>query len=311
MAVSRIKLGVLDACVLHRGDTAHSVFSSTLAQAKWCEALGYQRYWLTEHHAMNLAHSNPELLLAIIGSHTKKIRIGIAGVLLSLYPPLRVADTYRTLASMFTGRVDLGIARGLPPISRLRALTTFSTNEEAHSTFAHKAETLLQILRGEHELKPVPAAGPNPAIWFLGSTQASAELASHLGARYSHALFLNQEDGSGKIMDIYRHEFRPSIDLESCATSVGIAGICAETETAAKLEFSRFEGLGVRASIVGTPSQCRERIETICSIYDTDEAVFLSLGSDLRNRMRSLELLAEAFGYRYSARPCFSDSKNG
>jgi luciferase family oxidoreductase group 1 len=297
VTVSRIKLSVLDACVLHRGDTAHSVLSETLAQAKWCETLGYERYWLTEHHAMNLAHSNPELLLAIIGSHTKKIRIGIAGVLLSLYPPLRVADTYRTLAAMFTGRVDLGIARGLPSISRLRALTTFSTIEEAHNTFAHKAETLIRILRREHELSPIPTVGANPAFWFLGSNQASAELASRFGAGYCHALFLNQDDGTGKIMDVYRDEFRPAIDLESGITSIGIAGVCAETEAAAKLELARFEGLGVRASIIGTPTQCRERIEEICSIYHTDEAVFLSLGSDFQSRRRSLEMLADAFRY--------------
>src|SRR5262245_1165749 len=106
------RLGVLDQSPIRTGATPADAIRETLALAEACDRLGYDRYWLAEHHSTpGLAGSAPEVLIGQVAARTSRIRVGSGGVMLSHYSPLKVAEGFRVLEALFPGRVDLGIGR--------------------------------------------------------------------------------------------------------------------------------------------------------------------------------------------------------
>src|SRR5580693_3479649 len=111
-AVNRLRISVLDQSPVPAGDTPGEALQNSIALARWVDELGYRRYWMSEHHAMDLlACTAPEIMLARIGAETKRIRIGSGGIMLPHYTSLKVAEVFRTLHALYPGRVDLGIGR--------------------------------------------------------------------------------------------------------------------------------------------------------------------------------------------------------
>lgn len=107
-----MKLSILDQSPIASGQTAQQALNDSLLLAQEGDRLGYSRVWFTEHHDLpGLACSAPEVLISYIGAQTKNIRIGAGAVLLPHYKPYRVAETYNMLATLFPGRIDIGIGR--------------------------------------------------------------------------------------------------------------------------------------------------------------------------------------------------------
>ncbi|MFC5701224.1 LLM class flavin-dependent oxidoreductase [Cohnella faecalis] len=241
----KLKLGVLDQSPIGRGETAATALQHTLALARAAERWGYSRFWVSEHHdSKSLAGSSPEVLLAAIGAHTSRIRIGSGGVLLPHYSPYKVAENFRVLEGLYAGRVDLGIGRapgGMPLSSR--ALRKDSPKEPDEHFPQSLRELAAYIGKGERlepthpfaELNASPHVDTTPEVWLLGSSIYSAAVAAQMGAGFSFAHFINGEGGQGAVRDYLKH-FRPGPLGDRPNVSACVFVICAETDEAAEGE---------------------------------------------------------------------------
>lgn len=255
------QLAFLDIGRVGAGRKPAEVLWDSVDLAPRLENLGFSRYWITEHHEDDVAHSCPEVLLPIIAGVTNTIRVGTAGVLLRLYPPLKVAKTFRLLHALFPDRIDLGLARGRVPkqVEQLFARDGQLPSTSVDSgSYDHRVVELLQHLRGSGDVTVNPANVAPPEIWMLGSKQTSAELAAKLGTALCIALFLRDASelpDSSEIVERYCSTFTPSPELSHPIWSVAVAGVCSDNDVRAN-ELARQFGPGLRASMVGTRTRC-------------------------------------------------------
>ncbi len=246
-----MKLSVLDQSPIITGHTAADAIAATLELAQAAETLGYQRFWLAEHHGLlSLADPCPEVLLARIGSLTKTIRIGTGGILLPYYAPFKVAEQFRMLEALFPGRMDLGIGRAPGgDLKTARAVSGWTTggayNGGEH--FADQVAELIALLDAalppEHPYADVPlqpAGATAPQIWVLGSSDYGGALAAHLGLRFAFAHFINAFDGQ-PVTQAYRDDFKPAphaANTRGAVTpaphlAIAVFAICANTQAEA------------------------------------------------------------------------------
>jgi luciferase family oxidoreductase group 1 len=227
-----MKLSIVDLSPVPPGGSAVDALANSVELAQRAEQLGYERYWVAEHHGDGrvIAGSNPELMIARIASVTSSIRVGSGTVLLNHYSPFKVAEVFATLHAMFPGRIDLGIGRANSPnpvVDTAMGTERFtfggaSAPAPAMPGFGgwlehqERVEEVLawveQSFPPGHpfaaiELLPGVDGGPQP--WLLGSSSASAVIAARLGMRYCFAAFVNP-GGAASAMRIYRQSFQPS-----------------------------------------------------------------------------------------------------
>ena len=215
MAVTPLKLSVLDQSPAARGETATQALQHTIELAQRAEEWGYSRFWVAEHHgSLRNMGSSPEVLISHLLARTGRIRVGSGGVMLQHYSPFKVAENFNVLASLAPGRVDLGIGRGpggMPDTTR--ALRAQPVNGSAPRPLEEKLAELRQFLAihpyGAKEASG-PTASPVPAqpadVYLLGTTAASAEVAAAQMLPYVFAMFLNgDEQEMRKSIDAY-HE---------------------------------------------------------------------------------------------------------
>lgn len=215
-----MRLSILDQSPIISGYKAADAIAATLELAQAAEALGYERYWLAEHHGLlSLADPCPEILLARIGSLTSRMRIGTGGVLLPYYPPFKVAEQFRMLETLFPGRIDLGLGRAPGgDLKTARALSGSTTGGgySGGEHFPQQVMELVALLEGalppDHphaEVALQPAGETAPQVWILGSSDFGGALAAHLGLRFAFAHFINAHGGE-HVAKAYREDFRPA-----------------------------------------------------------------------------------------------------
>lgn len=258
-----LKLSVLDQSPISAGRTARDAFEETVGLAQLAERCGYTRYWLAEHHNTTaLAGSAPEVLIARVAGATERMRVGSGGVMLQHYSPLKVAETFRVLATLFPGRIDLGIGRapgsdqrtavalaqGHPtPIERfpdqLRDLASFLHDEVPADHPFRGVRALPQPAPasddGDQRDGETSAAHDAPEIWLLGSSGQSAAYAARFGFAFSYAHFINPH-GSLAVLHEYRDGFQPSRFMPEPRASLAVRVICAETDEEAQRLSSSF-----------------------------------------------------------------------
>ena len=330
-----IRLGVLDQSPVRSGSTPGEAIAETIRLAQATERLGYSRYWLAEHHGSDgLAGSAPEILVTRVAAATSEIRVGSGGVMLSHYSPLKVAETFRLLETMYPGRIDLGIGRA-PGSDQLTAGALAYGSPIGPEYFPNKVADLSAFLTGSEapteafaKVRATPASPTVPEVWLLGSSGESASLAAHYGLAFSFAHFITPAGGE-RVIAGYREHFKPSALYPEPHASLCVFVISAETEEEAErqvrsrdlwrlrldagrldpypsvaeaeahpytdAERARVRGNRAR-SIFGTPPQVKTRLEAIAREYGVDELMILTITHDLAARLRSYELLAEAFG---------------
>jgi luciferase family oxidoreductase group 1 len=213
-----IRLSALDQSVAVSGRTEDASIRQTLALAQHCEALGYHRFWVSEHHSHpSIVGSAPEVLMAAIAATTQRIRIGSAGVMLPHYAPLKVAEQFRVLEALAPGRIDLGVGRA--PGSDMRTARLLRTDpHQSAEQFPLQVRELQAWVSGAelpegHPGRGVTAnpTGPSaPDVWMLGSSDYGAQLAAHYGLPYAFAHFITDGQGAGQALDLYRQLYRPS-----------------------------------------------------------------------------------------------------
>lgn len=237
-----IKLSVLDQSPVSDGYTPADALRNTIELARLADKLGYERYWIAEHHAIvTLASPAPEILIARLGAETSRIRLGSGGVLLPHYSPLKVAETFRMLHAMYPGRIDLGIGRA-PGGSGLEAFALRRDRSERlqNDDFEEQLLELLAFLhRGfpsEHpfaRIKVSPEMPGAPEVWLLGSSAWSSSLAAKMGLPYAFAHFISPEETPSSLQN-YRSNFQRSKFLGEPRAVVALGVICADTEAEAR-----------------------------------------------------------------------------
>ncbi|HTG68612.1 MAG TPA: LLM class flavin-dependent oxidoreductase [Candidatus Udaeobacter sp.] len=329
-----LKIGILDQSIIFPGQTAAEALGNTVKLAQLAETLGFERFWVSEHHdSPGMAGSSPEVLIAYLLAQTKSIRIGSGGVMLQHYSPYKVAENFNVLASLAPGRVELGIGRapgGLP-----RSTKALQKGVTEAATLDEKLTELEQLLHApagvEHPLAGLEASPlpKQPAdIYLLGTSVKSAELAAEKGYPYAFALFINNDpDTARKALDTYRNKFNRSLGGEP-KTILALSVIASDSEEEANALAGHFKSVRVtlasgktvnvgsleqaqefarqagetytaeerEADITrGTKETVRKRLLEIQEQYGVDEFVFTTIIPDFAKRIRSFELLKEAF----------------
>ncbi len=237
-------LSILDLMPVPTGGDGAQAVHNTLELARLAEELGYQRYWLAEHHNfVGLAAVAPEVLIGVIARETRRIRVGSGGILLPNYAPLKVAETFRTLEALAPGRIDLGIGRA--PNQDPRTALALRGSEAALGAADDIARLLAELagfaeiapsaFPADHQLHDViasPEGVPFPPIWLLGSGQRSAGLAAECGHGFAAAYHFAPQETETAIR-AYRAGFQPSSQQARPYAIASVSVICAEDERTA------------------------------------------------------------------------------
>jgi luciferase family oxidoreductase group 1 len=241
-----LRLSVLDQSPVPAGSTPGQALENSIELARLVDGLGYTRFWMSEHHAMDtLACTAPEVMLARIGAETKRIRIGSGGIMLPHYTPLKVAEVFRTLHALYPGRVDLGIGRapGGGPVEALALKRERKTRMP--DDFPEQVSELLSFLDHGEAGHNFPEAHPfagirvspempgGPDVWMLGSSMWSAAAAVEFGLPYSFAHFFSPVHTRAAI-ETYRRGFSASAYRKEAEATVAVGVICAETQEEAE-----------------------------------------------------------------------------
>jgi len=271
-----LRLSILDQSPVPSGSTPAQALRNSIALAQHVESLGYRRFWMSEHHAMEmLACTAPEIMLARIGAETSHIRIGAGGIMLPHYTALKVAETFRTLHALYPGRVDLGIGRapGGGPIeaAALRRYRGGQTTTPHIDDFPDQLAELIAFLHhgfpANHPFSRVlvsPDSPGSPDLWLLGSSSVSGATAAQLGLPYAFAHFFSAE-GTRFAIEHYQREFVTNAALGESQRAqpealAAIGVICAETQGEAERLFQTVRLLQLRIRQndrrpVATPSE--------------------------------------------------------
>jgi luciferase family oxidoreductase group 1 len=330
-----MKISVLDQSPISEGSTGADALRNTLDLARLADELGFARYWVAEHHGTPmLACASPEVMIAAIGSITKRIRIGSGGVMLPHYSPLKVAETFSILTALFPDRVDLGIGRAPGTDHATSIALQRDRRHPAPDDFPEQLGELLGYLENQlpaghpfARLAALPGRPHVPDVWLLGSSAQSAVWAADNGLPYVFADFINPEGTT--YAAIYRDRFCASETVKEPRIMVAGFAICAETDDEAQriassarmtralmnegrliavppidkaLAFLAERGpradtiVRPRRAIVGSPPVVKKGIEELAQLYGAQEVMVVSITYDHAERRRSYELIAESFG---------------
>ncbi|OAB37820.1 alkane 1-monooxygenase [Paenibacillus macquariensis subsp. defensor] len=329
-----VKLSILDQSPVFEGDTAAIAFQNTIELVQLAEALGYHRFWVSEHHDSDqVAGSSPEVLISYLLARTQSIRIGSGGIMLQHYSPYKVAENFNVLATLAPGRVDLGVGRapgGLP-----RSTKALQQGVTEIPSLEHKLEELEQLIHNQLD-SDHPQSGlratPNPVqpaeLYLLGASVSSAESAADLGLPYVFAQFINSDPMIAEnAFAAYRNRFNTSKGTEPqliLALSVIIANTDEEANELAgeqKLikvhldsgksvtlgtiekaeEFGNQSNEGYRIDIQdaaiakGSKETVRQHLLNLQQHYGIEEFVVTTAIKDFSKRIHSYKLLKEAF----------------
>jgi luciferase family oxidoreductase group 1 len=327
-----MKLSVLDQSPIRSGGSAADALRETIELACIAERLGYHRYWVAEHHgSASFAGSSPEVLISTLAARTSRIRVGSGGVMLMHYSPLKVAENFRVLETLYPGRIDLGIGRA-PGSDGITAAALAYGSKIGIEYFPARLADLIAFVSGTapytEALAPVhatPAPASSPQLWMLASTQDGAHLAAHFGLPLAFAHFIGAEQAEESCRQ-YRAMFRPSDVQPEARVSLGVFVLCADSDAEAESlarcrdvwrlrvergEFLPFpsiaeaqdypishaerERINTRRAhqILGTPERVRAQLGELATRCGAEELVIVSITHDFAQRVRCYELLAE------------------
>jgi luciferase family oxidoreductase group 1 len=330
-------LSVLDLAPVTSGSTTADALRRTLDLAAHADSLGFTRYWVAEHHNMpGIASSAPAVLIGHIADATERLRVGSGGVMLPNHAPLVVAEQFGMLEALHPGRIDLGIGRapGTDPVTA--AALRRSVEALGADDFPEQLMDLIGFFTGEfpaahpyRAITAVPAVGNMPALWILGSSGYGAQVAGLLGLPFAFAHHFSA-DFTLPALALYRKAFRPSEVLDAPYAMIGVGVVCAEDderarwlagpgalsylrlrsgrpgtfpspEEAAAYPYTEAERASVggrlRNTVIGSPEAVRLRLDQLAGETGVDELMVTTVVHDHADRVRSYELLADAWGY--------------
>jgi luciferase family oxidoreductase group 1 len=324
----RLPLSVLELAPVGAGSTPAQALAGAVDLARLAERLGYRRLWVAEHHNMpGIASSSPAVLIAHLAASTSTIRVGAGGVMLPNHAALVVAEQFGMLEALHPGRIDLGIGRA-PGTDPVTAAALRRSPASLADEFPEQLRDLFLFFDGAHpQITAVPGRGYRPAVWMLGSSDFSAQVAGALGLPFSFAHHFASHN-TVAALEIYRESFRPSAELDRPYAMIGVPVICAETEERARwlsgpsaLSFVRLrqgrptpmptpeeaadyvftpaEREVVRSwtapLVRGDPELVRAELDALARRTGADELMVTTMVHGREDRLRSYELLAQAW----------------
>lgn len=327
-------ISILDLSPVAAGRGEAAALRESIELARAAERLGYHRIWFAEHHGGTmLASVAPELMIAAAAAQTDRIRVGSGGIMLPNHTPLHVAEQFKALAALYPDRIDLGIGRA-PGTDPRTALALRDGRRTGGADLPEMLGTLLAFA-GErpwpdgHPFEPVRAApddAPLPPIFLLGSSEFSAQLAAESGLAFAFAAQINPDDAVNTLR-AYRDAFQPSPVQPEPLAILAHNAICAPTDeeaqrlaAPARVAFRRLRsgaptplptvedavgedrpqrwpdnGIEGLRMIVGTPAGVREILGDLLERSGADELMLMGYTHEMSARLRSFELIAEAF----------------
>lgn len=334
------RLSVLDLSPVSSGSSSTQALHNTLDLARLADTLGYERYWLAEHHnTALLASSSPEVMIGHVASVTERIRVGSGGIMLPNHTPLKVAETFRLLSALHPGRIDLGLGRA-PGTDPLTALALRRSREAMGADdFPQQLDDLLSFFSGVfpdnhpyRRIKAIPEDAETPEIWLLGSSDFSAIMAAQLGLGFAFAHHINPAPAV-RALRLYQERFEPSLYLQEPRALLAASVICADSDEAAEelassadltwlrfhqnqrlplpsvaeakaYDYTPFERDFIESNrerlFVGSPQTVREQLGGLAEAAGVEEIMVTTLIHDHQERRHSYELLADVFSRELS-----------
>ncbi len=238
-----IPISILDLAPIRQGSDASRAYELMRRQARHAEELGYNRYWLAEHHNMGgIGSAATSVLVGHVAEATKTIRVGSGGVMLPNHAPLVIAEHFGTLESLYPGRIDLGLGRA-PGTDQMTAYALRRDRMGTANDFPRDVVELQAYFSDpepDQAVRAVPGAGLRVPIWLLGSSLFSAQLAAYLGLPYAFASHF-APDHLLSALEAYRTGFRPSDHLERPYAMVGVNVVAADTDEEAEHLFTSMQ----------------------------------------------------------------------
>jgi luciferase family oxidoreductase group 1 len=320
------KLSILDLVPIRAGGTAREALGHSLDLARHAERLGYERFWVAEHHNMpGIASAATAIVIGMLAGGTTTLRIGAGGIMLPNHAPLVVAEQFGTLASLHPGRIELGLGRA-PGTDALtaRALRRDPARADAFAQEVQELQSYLGPARPGQRIQAIPGTGTNVPLWILGSSLFGAQLAAMLGLPFSFASHFAPAAMYDAIA-IYRERFRPSAQLDEPYVMLGIHVMAAATEGEARRRFTSVQQMFANMvrgapgpvpppiddietywsaterahassmlehAIVGDGASAREALAAFASRTGADELIVVSTAFDPEARLESYELVA-------------------
>ena len=328
-ALKNTALSMLDLVAVREGGTVAEALAICLRTAQHAESLGFNRYWVAEHHNMaGIASSATAVIIGHLASGTKSIRIGSGGIMLPNHAPLVVAEAFGTLAELYPNRIDLGLGRA-PGTDQATMRALRRDRRETEDDFPRdvaELQHLLSVAQPGQRLIAMPGAGTNVPIWLLGSSLFSAQLAAERGLPYAFASHFAPRMLL-QALSIYRSNFRPSAQLDKPYVIVGLPLIAAPTDDEADYiasstyqrvlgiltgdrrrllppvtDFMAQRSAQERAAIadflacavVGGPETVRAGFKAMAQATEADEFMLVCDIFDPALRLRSLDIAAAA-----------------
>ena len=326
-----VPLSVLDLSPITEGGDAGQSLRNSLDLARHVEALGYQRYWMAEHHNLpGIASAATAVALAHVAAGTTSIRIGAGGIMLPNHAPLVIAEQFGTLAALHPGRVELGLGRA-PGSDQITARAMRRTLLGSGDEFPQDVVELMayfQPAEPGQAVQAVPGAGLQVPIWILGSSTFGAQLAAILGLPFAFASHFAPAMMM-EAMAIYRQRFRPSAQLAAPNIMLGVTVVAAESDAEARFLFSSLQQSTLNnrtgrpsrvpppvadfdarldpyaravladsqaCAIVGGPDTVRRGLEDFIAHTGADELMVTANIFDHAKRKRSFEIVAQVHG---------------
>jgi luciferase family oxidoreductase group 1 len=329
-------LSVLDLSPVPQGSDAAQSLRNTRDLARHAERLGYRRYWLAEHHNMpGIASAATAVVIGHVAAGTSTIRVGAGGIMLPNHSPLMVAEAFGTLASLFPGRIDLGLGRapGTDPLTARALRRNLDSDANAFPQDVVELMGYFRPVEPGQRVRAVPGAGLDVPIWILGSSLFGAQLAAMLGLPYAFASHFAPAELDNAVA-IYRERFQPSEQLQKPHVMLGLNVFAAETDEEARLLMTSqqqafvnlrsgrpcqlpppvagyYETLepmakamldqALSCTVAGSPEVVRRGIEAFARRTGADEIMVTGQIFDHKARLRSFEIAAEAMREAASA----------
>jgi luciferase family oxidoreductase group 1 len=320
---------VLDLSPIPEGSDAAQALKNSLSLAQHAEQCGYQRYWVAEHHNMiGNASSASAVLIGYLAGGTKQIRVGSGGVMLPNHAPLVIAEQFGTLASLYPGRIDLGIGRapGTDPLTARALRRDLQDSPDGFPQDVLELQTYLSLDAQNHPVKAVPGMATEVPLWILGSSLYGAQLAAYFGLPYAFASHFAPAD-LFEALAVYRQNFKPSAQLRQPYAMVLVNVVAADTDeqahhlyTSVQQHFVRmrrntrgqlpppiddintfwseterhFAQQMLACSVVGSRASVQEGLEHILEKTQAQELMFAGQIHDHQARLRSFEIAAQA-----------------
>lgn len=320
-------LSILDLAIYPLGKTIADAFQATRDLAQHAEKWGYSRYWLAEHHNLDgIASAATAVLIGFVAANTQTIRVGSGGIMLPNHAPMVIAEQFGTLATLYPGRIDLGLGRA--PGTDQATMRALRKEAAAFPVdFAALIDELMEFFapaQPGQKIKAIPGAGIDIPLWILGSSLYSARLAARLGRPYAFAGHFAPQEMLPAVR-LYQAEFRPSRFLDKPRVMIGVAAVAADSDDraaylATSLEqrilslirgslqpapppVSSMQGLWspqeeqavrsmTRTMVVGGPARVEAGLRDLIELTGADELIITSDLFAHEDRLRSFELIA-------------------